>query len=234
MAEEMSDRSLMLLLTVSFIVAVAGMFFAFKPTATGYAIFNLSNANQTAQANVTIVSNVQIQVTGGWDFGEGYQNSSGTGAYSDLQSGSTINTGPDDYNYTNWTANTNGSGQVTVTNIGNVNISVRANANQSPDRWFCADQNHNAGAGHLNNQSLNTTAGTAGGNCVDHFVPLTNFTQVNTTGGTLLCGLSGVAGQPGNLTLAESIVVDMAIRIDGRCPATTTKVFETITFFGYS
>lgn len=241
-AEELSDRSLMLLLTVSFIVAATGLFFAFDPTSTGFAVFNLSNANRTAQANVTIVSNVAISVTGGWDFGEGFVNSSTTaGAYGDLNSGSCSDVaqggagcviGTDDpYNYTNWTANVNGSGQVTVQNIGNINISVRASINQSPDRWFCDDTNHAGGAGHLNNVSLNTTGGSSSANCLNIYANLQNFTadtvNLNTANGTLICG-------NGNLTMTETITVDMGIRIDQRCPATISERYATVTFFGYS
>lgn len=226
----MSDQSLMLLLTVSFIVGVTGLFFAFNPMATGFAIFNLSNANATAQANITIVSNVAISVTGGWDFGEGFVNSTGSGAYGDLNSGAL---GDDPYNYTNWTANVNGTGQVTVQNVGNINITVRANANQSPDRWFCNDENHPTGATHLNNLSLNTTgnggAFTTTSPCTQTFVSLTNITgtAVNTTTGTSLCG-------GGNLSVTESVVVDMGVRVDARCPATVSERYLTVTFFGFS
>ena len=234
---EMSDQSLMLLLTVSFIVGVTGLFFAFNPMATGFAVFNLSNANATAQANITIVSNVAISVTGGWDFGEGFVNSTGSGAYGDLNSGS-CSTGciigtDDPYNYTNCTANVNGSGQVTVQNVGNINISVRANANQSPDRWFCNDENHVAGAAHLNNVSLNTTGNgasfTTTSPCAQAYVPLTNIsdTAVNSTTGTSLCG-------GGNLSISESVVVDMGVRVDARCPATVSERYLTVTFFGFS
>jgi len=232
---ELSDRSLLLLLTVSFVVAAGGMLFAFQPTLTGFAVFNLSNANATAQANITIVSNVAISVTGGWDFGEGFVNSTDTGAYADLQSGSCSSScviGTDDmYNYTNWTANVNGTGQATVKNVGNINISVRASMNQSPDRWFCNDEQHAGGAGHLNNVSLNTTAGTSAGNCINTFMNLQNFTansiNLNTANGTPICG-------SGNLTIAESITVDMAIRVDARCPTTVGERYAAVTFFGYS
>lgn len=218
------DDQLWLLLTISFLVGASGLSFALKPTVVGFAVFNASNANATAIANITIVANVAITVTGGWDFGEGFVNSSGGGAYASLQSGAS---GDDPYNYTNWTANINGTGQVTVRNSGAINISVRANANQSADRWFCNDEYHQLGATHLNNYSLNTTGGTDGGTCVTTFIPLTNISDVDILNGTMLC-------DNGNLTTQESIVVDMAIRIDQRCPTTLVNRYITVMFFGYS
>ncbi|MBI1969508.1 hypothetical protein HYS48_02330 [Candidatus Woesearchaeota archaeon] len=228
--EALSNKALSILITVSLLIAVSGIFLAVRPgllTITGMPA-RATNDQETAVANVTIVSNVAITVQGGWDFGEGFViEGNGTAMLRSSGRASGDPETPFGYLKINWTATLNATnGSVRVSNVGNVNVSLRAGANASAYEWYCK------GAQLSNSQEINTTGGPSG------TLPCETFMQqlidvnstpalLNSSFGTLLC-------RNDSLGVTETINPHLQIRIDELCEAEGIDRYITVSFFAWN
>jgi len=126
------------------------------------------------------------------------------------------------YNFTNTTP---ASGQPTLSNVGNTNVTVSARPNQTPHQWYCGAESRN------NTVDINTTATGSSGDgtlCISAYTNLTWYGNIsephNTSNGVDICASRA-------LGVRESVGVDLAITIDEACEATDATVFTTISFF---